>query len=197
MVKAYIIRCPTCGGRVSATEKICEYCGNAVALDYSINFATIDSAKLGKHISQYESIDGDFEEKDQTLALCYIRLKQYKKAIAVLDNAINNGPQNPDFYFLKAISLLQGQKPFNVHLSDIKDALNNLNSAVMIENKGIFRFTMAYIKYDFYKRKFLRISPSYEDELKLAKANGFALYDLQKLQGLLIHQIPEILISQL
>ena len=44
-----------------------------------------------------------------------------------------------------------------------------LNAALMIEPKGIYYYLWAYIKYDYFKRKFLNTTPNYLDMLNSAE----------------------------
>ena len=68
------------------------------------------------------------------------------------------------------IPLLKGKKAFLTPMANIKKAIEYVNAALMIEDRGVFHYFLAYIKFDFYARKFLRISPDWREELVLAQA---------------------------
>lgn len=53
--------------------------------------------------------------------------------------------------------------------AEINKAEEFLNAALMIEPKGIYYYLWAYIKYDYFKRKFLNTTPNYLDMLNSAE----------------------------
>ena len=61
----------------------------------------------------------------------------------------------PDVFFYAAVSLLKGQKAFVAPRAAIDKCLEYLNAALMIEPKGIYQYFLAYIKYDYFSRKYL------------------------------------------
>ena len=56
-----------------------------------------------------------------------------------------------------------------------------MNAATMIEDRGVYFYFMAYIKYDYFKRKFLNTTPNYKDYLAQAKAKGCSPTDVKTL----------------
>jgi hypothetical protein len=51
-------------------------------------------------------------------------------------------------------------------------------AAISIEGKGIYYYFMAYIKYDYFKRKFLNTTPNYKDYLGMAQRAGCSPTDV-------------------
>ena len=65
-----------------------------------------------------------------------------------------------------------------------------LNAATMIEPKGIYYYFWAYIKFDYFKRKFLQTSPNYSQMLEMAKKYQVSNYDISQLFSILNVENP-------
>ncbi len=113
------------------------------------------------------------------MGCCYLRLKLYGKALEKFEAAIEDNFDNSEAYFYAAVSLLQGKKAFLTPMPNIKKALEYIDAALMIENRGVYNYFTAYLKYDFFARKYLKIQPSYQDELEMAKCNGISAFDIE------------------
>ena len=55
----------------------------------------------------------------------------------------------------------------------------------MIEPKGIYYYFLAYIKYDYFARKYFKTSPSYQEALAMANDAGLSAFDIEQLYGIL------------
>lgn len=128
-----------------------------------------DLQKLTKFYSQAQSNNPDSPDIFYSAGMCYLKTKMYEKAQNNFDKTIELNFDHSDAYFFSAIALLRGKKPFLAKIDDIRRAENYLNTALSIENKGIYRLLLSYIKYDFYHRKCLNVSPDYMEELTIAK----------------------------
>jgi len=42
-----------------------------------------------------------------------------------------------------------------------------LNAAIMIELRGIYHYFLAYVKHDYFERKYLNIAPNWEENKKI------------------------------
>jgi tetratricopeptide (TPR) repeat protein len=113
--------------------------------------------------------------------MCYLKLKLYDKAIPAFENAIEDNFDNPEIFFDTAVSLLRGQKAFVAQRADIDKIIEYLNAAIMIEPKGIYHYFLAYIKYDYFHRKYLNITPGYIDEYDTAMEAGVSEDEIQGL----------------
>ena len=69
----------------------------------------------------------------------------------------------------------------------------DINAALMIEENGLLRYFQAYIKYDYFKRKFLKTSPTWEEALYKAKEDKFSPADVNQLFQILKQDIPSCL----
>ena len=63
----------------------------------------------------------------------------------------------------------------------------------MIEPRGIYYYFIAYIKYDYFKRKYLNVSPDYTQMLATARQAGVTETDITQLFELLGTQRPPCL----
>ncbi len=62
----------------------------------------------------------------------------------------------------------------------------------MIENRGIYNYFLAYIKYDFYEKKSLNIYPDYREEVSMAYNNNVTEEDIRILFEILNVTKPEV-----
>jgi hypothetical protein len=67
-----------------------------------------------------------------------------------------------------------------------------MNAATMIEPRGIYYYFMAYIKFDYFKRKFLNTTPNYKDYLAKASAMGCSPTDIGMLFDILGVEKPNM-----
>ena len=102
----------------------------------------------------------------------------YDEAYNAFSKAIVDNFDNSETYFYAAICLLKGKKAFLQTRPEIDKILELMNAATMIEDRGIYYYFMAYIKYDYFKRKFLNTTPNYKDYLAMAKAKGYSELDV-------------------
>jgi tetratricopeptide (TPR) repeat protein len=142
-----------------------------------------------------DALQGEPDAKDlnNNLAMCYLKLKLYDKALAAFEKAMEDNFDNPETFFYAAVCLLGGKKAFLAQRPVIDKIEEYINAALMIEPRGIFYHYWAYIKYDYYERKFFNTSPTYQEVLE--KANGAAVspHDIEQLYGILGVSRPETL----
>ena len=92
---------------------------------------------------------------------------------------------NSEVFFYAAVAQLQGKIPF-LHLRPTIDKiLSYMNSAMMIEPRGIYHYFIAYIKYDYFKRKYLNVTPDYSQTLAMAQQAGLTELEVRQLFELL------------
>ena len=63
----------------------------------------------------------------------------------------------------------------------------------MIEELGIYYYFWAYIKYDYYKRKFLNTTPTWQELLEKAQQIGLSPTDVDQLYAILKVDRPSCL----
>lgn len=193
MVEVVELKCPGCGARVNINQKECEWCHSPIIVSSMSEIFKMSAANVSKYSKSYESDlkeNPDNAELNNSLAMCYLKMGFYDKALEKFDKAIEQDLNNPATYLYAAVCVLAGRKPFLTPRSEIDKIEKYINAALMIEENGLFRYFQAYIKYDYFKRKFFKTSPTWEECLAQAKADGFSPSDKNQLFSLLKQEIP-------
>lgn len=190
------LSCPTCGGSVDLDSKECEYCGNALMISTFQSVASMPMPDVNKHLASYrQALSEAPDDKDLNIstAMCFLKLKQYKFALAAFEKAMPYNFDNSEVFFYAAVCLIEGKMPF-LHLRPTIDKiLSYMDSAMMIESRGIYHYFLAYIKYDYFKRKFLNVTPNFNDHLSEARRAGVSEYDITQLFAILGTQRPSVM----
>lgn len=190
------LNCPGCGARVSLEQKACEYCHNPIVISTFSSVNAMTSLELNKYANAYKKALEDHPENielNKSIAMCFLKLKLYEKAFSAFEKAMEDNFEDSEIYFYAAIALLNGKKAFSHQRKTIDKILEYLNAAIMIEEKGIYYYFMAYIKYDYFARKHFITSPNYEETLEIAKNIGISNNDQEELFAILSVERPECL----
>lgn len=182
------MRCPGCGAPVSTGETTCNYCYRPVIISTFNSVYSMPLPEVNKYAGAYRSALSQYPnntELNNSIAMCYLKLKLYDKAQVAFAKAIEDNFDNSETYFYAAISLLNGKKAFLAKRPDIDKIEEYLQAALMIEPKGIYYYLWAYIKYDHFYRKSYRTSPNYQEVLEMAKQAGLSNYDVEQLYEIL------------
>ena len=107
-----------------------------------------------------------------SIALCYLRLEIFDKALLYLEKVMEENFDNSSPFFFAAICVLRGQKPFDLTRNEIEKILEYINAAKLIEAKPIYEYFEAYIRYDYFARKFIKVSPSWQEALQKSNEAG-------------------------
>jgi len=133
------------------------------------------------------------QELNNSIAMCYLKLKLYDKAFGAFEKAMEDNFDNSETFFYAAICLLKGQKAFLSHKPTIEKVEEYINAALMIEPRGVYYYFWAYIKYDYFSRKYYNTSPTHQEALVMAATAGVSPFDIEQLFGILGVQRPEVL----
>jgi hypothetical protein len=90
-----------------------------------------------------------------------------------------------------SVALLAGKRPFLLDRATIQKVEKYLETAMLVCDRPIFHYLLAYIKLDFYSRKMLRSAPDYMTLLKEAHDMEITEEDIEFLFGLLCVARPE------
>lgn len=190
------LKCPGCGEPVKTDRRNCKYCGRQVVISSFNSVYDMSVQDLNKYTNTYKKAlneNPDNVELSCSIGMCYLKLKLYDKAYESFEKAIEGNFDNSEIYFYAAVSLLKGKKAFLARKSDIDKSIDLTNAALMIENRGIYNYFLAYLKYDFYSRKSLNVFPNYIEELINARENSVTVNDIENLFNLLGVTTPEAL----
>ncbi|WP_294630024.1 zinc ribbon domain-containing protein [uncultured Bacteroides sp.] len=182
------LSCPSCGAHVSTQQQNCEYCQSPIILTSFKGVSDMPLPQINKYANSYKkSLTENPDNRDLNLSvgICYLRLKMYEKAAAAFEKATAENFDNPEPFFLAAVSLLQGKKPFVTPRPAINQIEEYLNAAVMIEPQPVFYYFMSYIKQDYYNRKFFKTSPTAEELFTTAIQYGLTEYDINSFHAML------------
>ena len=188
------LQCPACGAPVSPSLSNCEYCGVPLVISSAKSIYSVPLDKVKKMSASFQkaaSQEPDNAEAHSALGFCFLRLKLYAKALAAFEKAIDISPDNAETYFYAAVCVLNGKKPYLHTKAEIEKAEEYASAAIDLENSGLYNYFMAYIRYDYYQRKHLRVSPSFADYLHEANCAGVTKADKDMLFDILGLECPE------
>ena len=190
MSQATVTICPNCDGTINPGEKVCPHCNSHVTVSSNI-LATMPTMQVGKYAKSYSKMlaaDPENQELNGYAAMCYLRLRLYDRAMPLFEKAIDENFESAEPYFMAAICLLRGKKPFVAQRADINKAIEYLNAANQLEEKAIYHLLLGYIKQDYFDRKFLNIEPSTQEEYDRAAELGLSEEDERTLETMLAQE---------
>lgn len=192
MVKLVDINCPGCGAPLDELQSECAFCHRPIVLKQS-DAEALKPPELNKHIMVYRKILAaapDSREANNSIALCFLNLKMYDKALEAFEKCMEDNFDNSETFFYAAVCLLRGKKPFLCDRRTIDKILEYINAANMIEPRGLYYYYAAYVKQDYFARKHFAISPDFKGELATAQSYGYSPADVGHLFGLLGQPVP-------
>lgn len=174
-MEVIILKCPNCGAAVSTEQTKCQYCKKPVLIQRYEEAAEMPALQLNKYAAAYRKTleeNPNNREINLSIGACYLKLKMYDKALESLEKAMQDNFEDAEPYYLGAVALLQGRKAFVAQRAAIDKALEYLNAAVMINPKPVYYYFMAYIKQDYFERKYLNTVPNYRELLQMSRDAG-------------------------
>ncbi len=186
------MKCPMCGAPIAVDEKECSYCMSPVVITTFNSVYSMPLPQVNKYAGAYKNsleLEPGNAALNNSAAMCYLKLKLYDKAAAAFEKAIEDNFDNSETYFYAAVSLLKGNKPFLHNREEIQKILDYLNAAIAIEERGIYYYFMAYIKKDYFERKFLISNPKSGELLNIARQKGYSPHDVGQLEDIINNPI--------
>lgn len=185
------MKCPNCGASITTQTKQCEYCQSDILIKSFKNLAGMDNPQFNKYMASYrETAKEHPESKDLSVSmgLCFLRQKNYDFAIkyflkAQEENILDATDSTP--YFYAAVAMLQGKKPFLHNRQEIDKMMEYLQTAMNIDPKPEQYYFMSYIKRDYFKRKFLKTTPTWEEYMQEAVNNGLSPADVEDFHAMI------------
>ena len=196
--QAVELNCPGCGARVNTGQKECDWCHKPIVISTFNSVYSMPMPEVNKYAGAYRNALGenpDNDELNKSVAMCYLKLKLYDKALAAFELAIEDDFDDSETYFYAATCLLKGKKAFFAQRNDINKCIEYINAANMIEPRGIYYYFLAYIKYDFFERKYLNTKPDFRECLELANEIGASENDIKMLFDILGVAKPSVFCS--
>lgn len=174
------LNCPGCGARVSSDQNECIYCHKPVIISTFNSVYAMPLPEVNKYTGSYKKALEEHPDNDalnKSIAMCYLKLKLYDKALASFETAMEDNFDDSETYFYAAACLLKGKRAFLAQRNDINKCIEYINAANMIEPRGIYYLFLAYIKLDYFERKCLNTRPDYIECLNMANEYGTSEYD--------------------
>jgi tetratricopeptide (TPR) repeat protein len=135
-----------------------------------------------------ESVDALF-----SMGICFMEKRDYARAIQSFEKAIDLYTEDSEVYYYAAVAMLKGKMAFVTPRKDIDKILEYTDEAIRLEERGIYHYFSAYIRYDFYARKSFNCTPDYSQALAQASAAGVTQDDVDSLYELLGVERPQVL----
>jgi len=192
--KVIDLSCPSCGAPASTGKKECLYCRRPITISTFNSIYDMSIPDINKYASTYHnalSKNPENTKLNNSIAMCYLKLRLYDKAYSAFEKAIEHNINSAETYFYAAICLLKGKKAFVLSRPIIDKIEEYINAALMIKPIGIYYYFHAYIKYDYYKRKYFNTSPTYQDLLELAIQSELSGHDVSQLFLILGNECPK------
>lgn len=196
MTQAVAITCPGCGERLTLEMKKCPSCHGPVTISTFNSVYSMSPLDTNKYANAYRkalSENPNDKSLNISIALCYLKLNLYDKALPAFEKAIEDNFDNSEAFFYAAVCLLKGKKAFLQPRPIIDKIIEYIDAAIMIDPKGIYYYFLAYIKYDYFARKSYITSPNYEETLIMARQAGFTDLDTAQLFDILHIEKPACL----
>lgn len=183
--------CPQCGAPVKLGAKKCEYCEAEFIVNSLAYLGKFDKTGINKYVNHYKKLLKDNPgngELNLAMGICYLDLGLYDLATKFFSKAIEQIPDYGDAYYYYALALIKGRKPKVLTLTEIKKIEEYINAAIQIDNsRSKYYYLWALIKYDFYMKNGLRMSPPNFE--KLIEEGNSKDYDRQEIDKML-QKIP-------
>lgn len=187
--------CPGCGAPLSTDMKECPFCHGPVIITSFNHLYDVKMENLKKYSEGYKNAsrrEPDSTELKMSAALCFLRLKRYEIALKYFEQLMEEEFDNSEHYFYAAVCLLKGKRACVItQLPLIRKAQDYLNTAIDIEERGVYHLFLAYLKLDYYAKKHLRVAPSWQEELAMAGNCHLTAEDTRILFDLLSVPVPE------
>lgn len=184
MTKVLELECPGCGRPLSTDMQECPACHRPVVISSFNSVYGLSALEVNKYANTYTkalTTDPANNKVNGALAMCLLKLQMYDKALSAFDKAIVDNLDDSETYFWAAVCVLKGRKAFLCQRAEIDKAEEYLNAAIMIEPRGIYFYFRAYIRQDYYARKFLRAQPDFKTLLSEAKAHNVTPTEINQL----------------
>lgn len=182
------LKCPNCGDSVDTGQRTCRFCKQPVIISTFNSVHSMPIPLVNKYANTYRQALGtaaNNKELNNAIAMCYLKLKLYDQALEAFERAIEDNFDNSETFLYAAICLLRGQKAFLAQRPTIDKIEEYINAANMIEPKGIYYYFLAYIKFDYYARKFFNTKPSHQEAYAKAQEHGLSPFDVEQLYAVL------------
>lgn len=194
MTEIVELECPGCGRPLTTDVKECPACHRPVVISSFNSVYSMTAEEVNKYANSFNKAlqnNPDNRALNASIAMCYLKLKMYDKALPAFEKAIEDNFDNSETYFYAAVCSLKGGKAFLAQREEIDKIEKYISAAIMVEPRGIYYLLWAYIKLDYYERKYLKTSPNYKEMLNKSIECGCTQADSEMLFSILDVPCPD------
>ncbi len=176
------LKCPNCGASITTQTRECDYCQSEILVRSFKSLSGMSAPEVNKYMASYRSTlaeHPDHQGVNASVGLCFLRLKKYDQALEYFEKAQAENFEDATPFFYAAVARLKGRKPFLCNRQEIDAMLTDIQAALDIEPQPVQLYFMSYIKRDYFKRKFLKTSPTWEEVMQEAVDNGLSPADVE------------------
>ena len=112
-------------------------------------------------------------------------ITSFSSALESFSRAIDGGVMNSEVFFWAGVCCLGGKKAFLAKREVIDKAEEYLNATRVLDDRGIYAYFGAYVRYDYFKRKSLIARPDYRELLRESRRLRVSEGDIRILYGVL------------
>lgn len=182
------LKCPNCSASITTQTKQCEYCQSDILVKSFKSLSALSTPEVSKYMASYRSAASEHpnhKDLNTSVGLCFLRLKKYDQAIEHFEKAQAENFDDATPFFYAAVSRLKGRKPFLLNRPEIDLIMTDIQAAMDIEPNTEQYYFMSYIKRDYFKRKFLNTSPTWEEYMQAAVDNGLSPADVEEFHAMI------------
>lgn len=186
-MEAISIQCPSCGASISTHTRKCEYCNGDIIIKSLHTLAKMSLPQVNKYISTYRTTIVEHPNNidiNTSIGMCFLKLKKYDQAIEIFEKAQNNNVEDATPFFYSAIARLKGRKPFLCSRQEIDAMETDIQAAISINPCGQYYYFLAYIGWDYFKRKYLKHQPEWRDSFEAAINYGLSSDEIEEFHAM-------------
>ena len=181
------IKCPNCGASITTQTKKCDYCRSDIMIKSFRALSNMPLPQVNKYMASYRAAAAEHpnhNDVNTSIGMCYLKLKKYDQAIEAFEKAQADNFEDATPFFYAAVARLKGRKPFLCSRPEIDAIETDVNAASSIDPKAEQYYFLSYIGRDYFKRKFLKHSPAWEDLMNEAVNNGLSPADVEEFHAM-------------
>jgi tetratricopeptide (TPR) repeat protein len=183
--------CPGCNAPLDHTARNCAYCARPIVITSFSTLHECTPQQASNYMRMYQGMETEGvldADGRSALAMCYLKVGLFDKALREFDFALDSNPANSETYFYAAVSQLGGKRPFLCQRTQVDQAGQYATAATRIEPRAPYFAFLALLSRDFYERKFLRPATSSHEYMAIAAELGVTQADYHLLSEVLQFQ---------
>lgn len=166
-LEAISLECPNCGAKINPNVRVCDYCRMPFVMQRTRDVSGKKPDEINRYVKFYrdslEKSTGKNIDTLLSLGICLLKRGTYGEAKKYFEQAISLVPDDGEPYYFLALSMMQKKRPYAHTLTEIKQIVQHLESALNYSVEGKYYYLLYLIQKDFYEKKHLRNGKNAED----------------------------------